>query len=311
MRGMNERGSVSVMLALCMTVVIGAGALAIDAGQVWSKRRQLITAADAAAFAAAEVYAEYGNGCDDGTAAEYAALNAPGASSTCSRTGTGTRGTVTVSVSEDVEHQLAAFIGRSSTEVDASSTVYFGPASGMTGLRPFGLCQESNAFREWQESGHSLAATFTIPYTKDNESQCGGSIPGNWALIDFDGGNNSLDEFRSWIRNGYPGEVEVPVTLPGDPGSFSEPMDIASVVGEEIYIPVFDSANGQGQNSTFHLTGFVSVEILFRANGPESHRYLEVRFATAVASGKCCGNALDGGLFAVGLCKVDNQGVCP
>ena len=137
-------------------------------------------------------------------------------------------------------------------------------------------------------------------------------MPGNWALIDFNGGSNPLSEIREWVRNGYPGEVTVPVWNEGDPGSFSGSMDIDAIVGEEVFLPIFDNATGTGSNSQFHLIGFVSVIIHgFKANGAEANRYLDIQFTTAVATGTCCTGGVDGGVFAVGLCKVDNQGVCP
>ena len=309
---MNERGSVSVLLAVCMAVVIGAGAIVIDAGQIWSSRRELVTAADAAAFAAAAAYAEYGDGCTSIAASYVAANTDSGSMASCTRTGSGTLGTVTVSVQETVNHQLASFLGRPSTNVDAASTVYFGAASGLTGLRPFGLCSESDGFQAWQASGHSTTQVFRIYYTKDSQSQCGGNVPGNWALIDFNGGSNTLSELRDWVANGYPGEVTVPTWDEGDPGSFSNSMDIHTIVGEEVYLPIFDNATGTGSNSSFHLVGFVSVIVHdYKANGSEANRYLDIQFTTAVATGTCCTGAVDGGLFAVGLCKVDNQGVCP
>jgi len=296
-----------------MVVVIGAGAIVIDAGQIWSTRRELVTAADAAAFAAAHEYAEYGNGCASGIATTYVANNSvTGSLASCTRTGTGTNGTVTVSVEADVPHQLASFLGRTSTEVDAASTVYFGAASGLTGLRPFGLCQESDGFQAWQASGHSTTQVFRIYYTKDSQSQCGGNVPGNWSLIDFNAGSNPLSEIREWVEHGYPGEVTVPSWHEGDPGSFSNSMNISTIVGEEVFLPVFDNATGNGSNSSFHLVGFVSVIVhAYKANGAEANRYLDIQFTTAVATGTCCEGSVDGGVFAVGLCKVDNQGVCP
>ena len=297
-----------MLLAVCMTVVIGAGAIVIDAGQIWSQRRELVTAADAAAAS----YAEKDNGCAGPAQAYVAANTSTGDLASCSRTGTGTNGTVTVRAEALVTHQLAALLGRTSTNVGAESTVYFGPASGLSGLRPFGLCSESLGYQAWQASSHSTTDIFRIYYSKDSQSQCGGNAPGNWALIDFDAGSNPLSETREWVRNGYPGKVNVPVWDEGDPGSFSGSMDIDTIVGQEVFLPIFDNATGTGSTSSFHLIGFVSVIIHgFIANGAEANRYLDVQFTTAVVSGTCCDGGVDGGLFAVGLCKVDNQGVCP
>ena len=263
-RGTDERGAVAALLAICMTVVIGAGAIVIDAGQVWATRREAITATDAAALAAAAHFAEYGNGCSSGTASAYVGLNSDAvAMDSCTRTGSGTRGTVTVTASGDVNHSLAQFIGRTSTEVTASSTVYFGPASSVTGLRPFGLCSQSDGYQAWIGSGHSTTAIFRIYYTKDNPAACGGAVPGNWALIDFNFGDNLMEELRSWIQSGYPGEVTVPNWWEGDTGVFSNAMDVGSVLGKEIYVPIFDNAMGNGANAQFHLIGFASIITVF------------------------------------------------
>ncbi|MEC5409749.1 TadG family pilus assembly protein [Paraburkholderia sp. MPAMCS5] len=48
-----QRGAVAVMTALCMTVLIGTTALAVDLGRAWVVRNELQNAADAAALAGA------------------------------------------------------------------------------------------------------------------------------------------------------------------------------------------------------------------------------------------------------------------
>ncbi len=313
-RSRDEHGAVAVLLAVCMTVVIAAAAVVIDAGQVWATRRQAITATDAAALAAAQDFAQWQDGCTSGVAATYLAANTSVLSlDSCTSTGAGTQGTVTVDASGRVDHALGAVVGRDHTEVTSSSTAYFGPATALRGLRPFSLCSQSDAFGAWQASGHSLTTVFRIYYTRDNPTQCGGVVPGNWGLMDFNGGANTLDELRSWIRGGFPESVSVPGWFEGDPGAFSNAMDLDAVLGQEIHIPVFDDATGVGDGAEFHLEGFVSVIIHgFKDNGPESGRYLDIQFTTAVASGSCCGTgALDAGLFGIGLCKVDGRGTCP
>lgn len=48
-----QRGAVAVMTALCLTVLIGTTALAVDLGRAWVVRNELQNAADAAALAGA------------------------------------------------------------------------------------------------------------------------------------------------------------------------------------------------------------------------------------------------------------------
>ena len=49
-----ERGAAGVLVALMMLVLIGAGAMAVDVGQIYAERAQLQNAADAGALSAAQ-----------------------------------------------------------------------------------------------------------------------------------------------------------------------------------------------------------------------------------------------------------------
>src|SRR6266487_3449559 len=52
----DERGITSVVVAVCLVALIGAAMLTIDAGNVWSTRREIITGTDAAALDAAQLF---------------------------------------------------------------------------------------------------------------------------------------------------------------------------------------------------------------------------------------------------------------
>src|SRR6478609_8524674 len=49
-----ERGATGVLVAVLMLVLIGAGALAVDTGEIYAEKAQLQNAADAGALAAAQ-----------------------------------------------------------------------------------------------------------------------------------------------------------------------------------------------------------------------------------------------------------------
>lgn len=59
----NERGVSGVLVAGLMLVLIGAGAMAVDVGQIYAERAELQNAADAGALMAADICSETG-GCD-------------------------------------------------------------------------------------------------------------------------------------------------------------------------------------------------------------------------------------------------------
>lgn len=66
-----ERGAAGILVALMMLVMIGAGALAVDAGQIYAERAQLQNGADAAALAGVDLCAE--SGCTQADANALAA----------------------------------------------------------------------------------------------------------------------------------------------------------------------------------------------------------------------------------------------
>ncbi len=308
-----EEGAAAIVIAVCTTVLFGAAAIVIDAGDVWQERRQLTAATDAAALAAAQDEALGTDGCAT-SAGPYLDSNSPGSAVTaCVASSSGVSGQVQVDGQIVVVHSLAKVLGRDQTVVDASSTAEYGVPSGVFGLRPFALCNQSPGYLAWLASGHSTTQVFRIYYDKDQPDHCGNDAAGNWGLVDFNGGSNSTSETSSWVANGYPGLVSAPAWYPGDPGAFSNTLPIGSLVGQEIHLPVFDDVNDSGgSNVQFHLEGFVSLTILgYKSNGPEAGRYLEIRFNSGVASGVCCDNgATDTGLRVVTLCAVEANSSC-
>ncbi|MFX1820094.1 pilus assembly protein TadG-related protein [Pseudarthrobacter sp. CC4] len=65
--GDSERGAAGVLVAVMMVVLIGAGALAVDTGQIYAERAQLQNAADAGALAGVDICSEAG-GCTQANA---------------------------------------------------------------------------------------------------------------------------------------------------------------------------------------------------------------------------------------------------
>ena len=302
-----------MVIAVCSTVIFGAAAIVIDAGDIWQERRQLTVATDAAALAAAQDLALGVDGCVV-SAGPYVSHNSPGASMTgCAAVGNSVSGTVAVEAEITVVHSLAKVLGRDQTIVESASTAKWGTPSGVYGLRPFALCSESPGFTAWQASGHSTTQVFRIYYNKDTPDDCGNEAPGNWGLVDLNGGSNSNSETQDWVENGYHGLVSAPDWYEGDPGAFSNSLPISSILNETIQLPVFNDVNDlSGSNVDFHITGFVSVRITaYKSNGSQGNRYLDIQFLTAVGSGVCCdGELTDTGLKVVTLCAVEDISSC-
>ncbi len=194
-----EKGAAMVLVMLAMYALCGAAAFTIDLGNGWQTRRSLITGTDAAALAAAQTYANGGNGCTS-VAASYLTMNSPAAALTgCTRSGVGSAGgLVTVTASEPVDAYFGPVIGFNDWTVTSATSALYGPITSPTGLRPFGLCLAGSAALQGFLASPTVTTTITINYTKDHPNDCGpgGSLPGNWGTIDFNGGANSNSDTR-------------------------------------------------------------------------------------------------------------------
>jgi Flp pilus assembly protein TadG len=307
----DERGAVAVMIAIVLTLLMGMAAFALDTGNGWQTRRHLITATDAAALAAAETYAENGNGCV-GVPSTFVSANLAAATVTsCAFTNVAPgAGYVTVQAKTGLHYDFAGVIGFGDRDVHSSTTAAFGQPLGLTGLRPLALCDASTAYESWLASNMSTPFTVTITYSKSSPGDCGANVPGNWGVLDFNGGANSNNDTKDWVQNGYPGMVTAPSSVPGDPGAFSNSLNTAlntlKTSGEVFQLPVYDSAAGNGNNAQFSVIGFVSVVLIdYKATGPEASRWLKIEFRSGVAQGTCCSHGTDTGTRVVFICAVD------
>lgn len=334
----SERGAIAITIALSLVALLGAAAIAVDLGYVWSQRRNMVTATDAAALAAAREYAFDGTGCP-GTATDYLDRNHASAQLTdCSAQGTSQFGYVTVDARTDVEYFFARVFGHTDGAVESSTSVKWGIPYGVSeDLRPFGLC---GALPEgqfpagwlselvlWLEEPNE-ATVIHIPYGKDdNPEACneGDDVPGNWAIIDFDGGANSNADTQEWVEVGYQGPppvysgtlgencvTEAFACYQGDTGAFSNSLgqELDSLVpDEEFVIPIFDSVTDRpGANAEFHLIAFAKVRLLeYQASGAAADRYLKLEFLPGLITGECCveNPSIDTGIRATAICAVD------
>lgn len=318
-RGRRERGAVALIASVAMIAIFGFTALSVDLGNAWQNRRQLVTATDAAALAAAQEFAVLGNGCgtvDDlyvsknhGSAAVTACTPSPGASAGA------TSGHVLVTAESTVTYAFAPIIGVNSKTMASTTVARYGIPISAGGLRPFGLCYDAmTALPEYQAWNPALGPSqqVTIVYSKSGQpNACNGGdpVPGNWATMDFDGGGNSNADIQNWTMNGYPDLVS-PGPIPGDTGAFSPSLatELQTLQDTELIfpLPLFQSASGTGSNASFDVVGFVSVQIMdFQTGGSQANRSLTLRFHAAVVEGACCdASGVDTGTRVVQICAV-------
>ncbi len=318
----DDSGISMPLVAMAMTMMLGMSALVIDLGNGWRTRRAIIPATDAAALAAAQDYVNGIDGCA-AVATTYLVNNEAAATlDGCTKVDySSDRGRVTVTASHNVETWFAPVLGIGDYTVSSASTATWGPPLAATGLRPIGLCLDGSAVLQ-AAIASATASTITITYDKDQPNTCGGgTIPGNWGTIDFDGGANSNSDTKDWINNGYPDSVffdNHPVTscvsephcYEGDTGAIAGIQgELTALMNSGVFfsLPVFNFAENPGGNAQFHLAGVVRVQLVdFKVNGAEANRFFTFNIEPGLITGVCCdGGGGASGVKVIALCGVD------
>jgi hypothetical protein len=153
--------------------------------------------------------------------------------------------------------------------------------------------------------------TYTI-FVESDGASCSGSVPGNWSMIDFDGGSNSNSELQDRIVNGYQTEIVLPVTLNGDPGIPTPSIDIDLLIGGTITIPVFSAARSNGAGSEYDLDGIVAIEVVdVVMTGAAAQRHVDVRFIKqTLGEGLAGGPVGNYGSQSFQICSLEGKGNC-
>jgi len=272
----------SLLVALLAIVLFGSLAFVSDFGMAYANQRRIQTGVDAAVLAVGKnisstagatdtcstIAANYSGSATRAIATNVFAKNvgtgaalAPGTAGfqvTCETVGTNAQTLVVKAAGQqDSPSFLGGIFGRTKVPVSKGARAIVGPLSSAVGLRPFAIC-ETFADQVMNAPG----TTFVVPVTQANAG-CG-SAPGNWALLDFDGGSNSTGDSANWTANGYqyPVTIDPPLLVNGDPGfnvnAFTAEMDtMFSTL--DVVLPVYNSVTGSGNNSSFNIVGFISV----------------------------------------------------
>jgi Flp pilus assembly protein TadG len=277
-----ERGVTSLLVAVLAIVLFGCLAFVSDFGFAYSNQRRIQNGSDAAALAVGRKIAATATATDTcativtsfngsptrtiasgifaknvGAGAALASGSA-GFQVTCETVGTNDQ-TVVVKVAgqQNSPSFLGGIFGRTSVPVGKTARVIVGPVGTVVGLRPFAICRLTA-----ESVQNTPGATFVVPI--DNSDQGCGSSAGNWAMLDFNGGNNNSGDMQTWIGTGYDGPISnaPPVVIQGDPGfnvnSAEAEMNLM-MAQSSVVLPVYSSVTGSGQGSQYTITGFLSV----------------------------------------------------
>ncbi|HEX6328347.1 MAG TPA: pilus assembly protein TadG-related protein [Jiangellaceae bacterium] len=275
----DDRGAVLVWAATSLAMLLGVGAIVIDAGALFQERRELQNGADAAALAVAKDCAE--GDCLDAvaTAEHYASENAKDRTSDVSTVcgqgvgligcppppeAEGASGWVRVDTSTlkpgggtRIEFLLAPFLDVANVgqTVEASAVAAWGaPRAASTIPLTFSQCEyETAGGRLFDDPPVFPDGEITIYlHTSEFPEDClagpsGGDLPGGFG----------------WLANDDDCVVEIAAgadTVGVDTGN-DAPCDPTVWQDVDVVLPIFDSYDGTGANGQYHIAGFVGFHV--------------------------------------------------
>ena len=258
-----ERGAVGVLAAVMTLVLIGAGALAVDVGQIFTERAQLQNAADSGALAVAK--ACYKTGCSqeeaDTIAASLANDNSNDGQSNVLDVDLSIPNQVTVRTTTQsgsnsfLTKMFASALNAPAASVGAYAVASADPPSSGKGF-PLALsdCQ-------YDLSGAEPAGEVQLIRYKPGMGECtstaGHVIPGGFGWLDqsapCEAATDAEDTVSSDTGADYASEC--------DPILEGWINDIESGGQALATFPVYDNAGGTGTGGWFHIRGYATFDI--------------------------------------------------
>lgn len=256
----NEKGSVIVIVAAAMVLLLGIAALVVDVGFLYYNKVALSNAADAAALAGVQELPKDHTKATE-TAVSYAASNGVETSQVSAEVLSGGR-SIRVETSRVVPLAFAKILGFRSTTVTASAKASVGATKGCQGVAPFGVV----------ETDFEFGKGYTMKYSPKDSGLTG---PGNFGALQL--GKSGASNYLENIIEGYPERLEVGDEIPTEPGNMAGPTvegvnsrinacnhepkctydHFVKGCSRLLLVPVIDSLYVAGRN-TVVLTGFAA-----------------------------------------------------
>lgn len=217
-----ESGTVVVIVAVSMVVLISLLALVIDLGITYLDTGEIQKAADAAVYSAGRQLPINTNDTQaineiKDSAIDYARLNgSQGLTRDNVSLGKIARGQYTelkITVPERVPMNFAKIFGVDYIDISRSAAAKLSPVSRTTGVAPIGLTKTE---MDTRIANHNLTHV-TLKYGSKTGEQ------GFFGALDLDGQGGGASDYRIWIARGYEGEISVGDILLEESGNMVGP----------------------------------------------------------------------------------------
>ncbi|MGW9415114.1 Tad domain-containing protein [Arthrobacter cupressi] len=291
----NERGAAGAMVAVMVLVLVGAGAMAVDVGQIYAERAELQNGADSGALAVAQICAS-GGGCTqaqaDAAANALANSNARDNASTVKSVDLSVANQVTVKTSTLDGTSGAGFLHKmfASALNTPPATVGATAVAGLTfpgegGAFPLAFSDECWDLAGSSATGSMQKISWKPGVTCTNPS--GHVVPGGWGWLD----DPDADCYAVTTTGNVVGS---------DPGN-NKPMQCATILqgwinkmsaGDDVEVtfPVYDTSTGTGTGALYHVIGYATFRILgWKFGNGSPYEYRNTTAATGNSNLACNG----------------------
>lgn len=286
----DDRGVAVIIVAVFLVALFGLAALVVDLGMLIAARSELQNGADSGALAGLVDHVLYGPSEGEQTAKTYTTnpknyhLVSPPPAADAVDVSIPAFETMQVRVRRSngtsagpIPTVFARIWGKENADVEAVAVAKMSRkviGSGPGNLLPYGIHKRIIDADEdgLYDVGNSIDV-YPHAYT-----------PGNFGVLDLDGGSNSNSDTVQWTEQGFDQSFVIPqsegfINITGDTGisgdSLSDP--IRSRIGQRVLLPVFDQVSGEGSGSTFRVIDMVGIIITdIKLTGDIHERHFKV-----------------------------------
>lgn len=291
----NEKGSIAILMAFIIVVILGFTALVVDFGMTFVEKSRLDRAIDASALAGAQDLIFSGDAAA-ATARSYLTLNDIDPALATITIEDGGRG-IRVIANEKVPHFFAQVIGVRESTIRSASKAIIGPASSVTGgLRPLAL--------------EDFPYVYGDPITL--KEGAGDGYHGNYGAVSLD--TAGAANFKEHLLNGYTGTLSIGDWIMTEPGNMVGAVSTLrqDLAGDTSTFANYDNSskrlwtipvvttmvlNGREEIQIVGFAQFFVEDVRNRSGNAE----ISGRFIRFVTSGSIDMNAEDKGVYAVKL----------
>jgi hypothetical protein len=324
----SKTGQAFIVFAAALLVLAAACVFAADVGLIYFSRARLQNAADAAVLAATQELVEERN---EGATEEYArALALEEAQGIVNANwdeagwevafGRYVNGNFVAEGHETKADSVRVIAKRDESSPGGALNLFFAPVLNLASVEV--TARGSSAI--FGGIGTIRGNLFPFAVHENDVAPAGQSMvlypgsvkaPGNFGLLNLDGGNLGTSELQAWIINGYPGEVTIDpetgsVVINGDTGWRSAlQASLEQRMGDIVFVCVYDQVTEKGANAEFRIRRFLAIklqEIVYHeaedddAEPGIDHINVEVQYVASVPNGET-DDSIDDNLVKISL----------